>query len=235
MTHAHAPRTLRRAGAAALLAAAACGDEPTARQGGDAVLRVINGGVAPVSVVVDGRTALGALAPGTISPALAVAAGGRLVELRGAAGAVSSVQVAATPTDTPIVAVRQLGGRTEAAVLADTGRLVPAGASKLRVVHMAASAPPLDVWRTQPDFSTPITIAFPFPYAFASSYVQSRPGTWEVRVSRAFDSPDGRPTPGGWDRALARLVVPVPERQARTVVILDAPGGGVRLALLDEP
>ena len=226
----------------AVLALAACSDAPAPSASGEqtpggAALRVINGDVAPVAVVVDGKTVLASLAQGTISPALAVPAGARRLELRGAAGVVSSVAVTTTPTDTPTVAARLVGGRTEAAVIADTGRVVPPNASKLRVVHLAASAPPLDIWRTQPDYQTPVTIQFPHPYGVASPYVQSTPGSWEVRVSRGSGLPDGRPVADGWDRALARLTVPVPAGQARTVVVLDAAGGGgaVRLAVLDQP
>jgi hypothetical protein len=219
------------------VAAVACGDGPAADDeplGGDAALRVINGDVGPVAVVVDGRTVLAELAPGTISAALAVPSGARRVQLRGAANVVASVDVAATPTDTPTVAAWQLAGRMQAAVLADTGRIVPANASKLRVVHLAAGSPSLDIWRTQPDWQTPITIQFPHPYGVASPYVQSAPGTWEVRVSRGSGLPDGRPVAGGWERALARLVVSVPAGQRRTVAVLDAPGGGVRLQVVND-
>lgn len=224
--------------AAATAAATACSDpvsDATPESGTGAALRVINGDVTPVAVLVDGQTVLGALASGSISSTLSVAPGRRQVELRRADGRAVSVSVSATPTDTPTVTVRQDSGRTAAAVLADTGRIVPRGASKLRVVHMAAGAPPLDIWRTQPDFATPITIMFPFRYAADSPYLQSTPGTWEVRVSRGSGAPDGRPVSGGWAAALAALTVRVPEGQARTVVVLDAPNGGVRLALLDQP
>jgi hypothetical protein len=233
MRHAAFPALL------AVLALAGCGEAPSAGEplGGDAALRVINGDVTPVAVIVDGKTVVPALAPGTISAALAVPSGARRVQLRNAVDAVSSVDVTATPTDTPMVAARSLAGRTQAVVIADTGRIVPPNASKLRVVHLAASAPPLDIWRTQPDYRTPITIQFPHPYGVASPYVQSTPGTWEVRVSRGSGLPDGRPVAGGWDRALARLTVAVPAGQARTVVVLDAPGGGgaLRLEAIDQP
>ena len=217
--------------------AVACGDAPSAGGSltGDAALRVINGDVGPVTVIVDGTTVLPELAPGTISPALAVPSGARRVVLRGAADAASVVDLVATPTDTPTVAAWQLAGRTQASVLADTGRIVPPNASKLRVVHLAASAPSLDIWRTQPDWQTPITIQFPHPYGVASPYVQSTPGAWEVRVSRGSGLPDGRPVAGGWDRALASLRVVVPAGEARTVVVLDGPGGTVRLQVMNAP
>ena len=240
-TFASHPATRRAAALAAALTVAgtvACGDAPSSageRTAGDAALRVINGDVAPVAVVVDGKTVIASLAQGTISPVLAVPTGARRVELRGAAGVVSSVDVTTAPTDTPTVAARSLAGRTQALVIADTGRIVPPNASKLRVVHLAASAPSLDIWRTQPDFQTPITIQFPHPYGVASPYVQSNPGTWEVRVSRGSGLPDGRPVAGGWDRALARLVVSVPAGQRRTVAVLDGPGGTIRLQVVEDP
>ena len=223
--------------AGAVVLAAACGDPSSPAEGGEgdgAALRVINGDVVPMAVLVDGRTVVAQLLPGTISSTLRVAPGARRVELRGATDGVATVDVAATRNDTlTVTAQRQGSGRTTAAVLADTGRIVPAGASKLRVVHMAPNAPPLDVWRTQPDFATPITLMFPFPYGASSSYVQSTPGTWEVRVSRGSGAPDGRPVSGGWDAALARMPIAVPAGQLRTLVILDGPNGTVRLAVLE--
>lgn len=228
---------LALATASALLLAAACGDDPSpgAPTTNDASLRVINGDVGPVTVLVDGQTVLAELAPGTISPALAVARGTRRVVLRGATDAASTVEISATPTDTPTVAAWQLAGRTQATVIADTGRLVPPTASKLRVVHLATSGPSLDIWRTQPDWQMPITIQFPFPYGATSPYLQSTPGTWEVRVSRGSGLPDGRPVAGGWDRALASLRVAVPAGQARTVVVLDGPGGTLKLQVMETP
>jgi hypothetical protein len=235
MRHA-AHHTLLALAAGAL---AACGDGggPSAGQQAtaDAALRVINGDVMPVTVIVDGQTVIPELAPGTISPALAVPSGARRVQLRNGVDAVSSVDVAATPTDTPTVAARQLAGRTQALVLQDTGRIVPPNASKLRVVHLAAGSPSLDIWRTQPDWQTPITIQFPHPYGVASPYVQSAPGAWEVRASRGSGLPDGRPVAGGWERALAALRVTIPAGQRRTVAVLDAPGGGVRLQVVEDP
>lgn len=230
------PRPVAPLAAALLVSAAACGDaDPGSPPGAGAAFRVVNGGLDPLSVVVDGATVVASLAPGTISPPLPAGAGSRRVALRGAGGAVASVDVALTPTDTPTVAARRLGAVTTAAVLADTGRLVPPGASKLRVIHLAASTPFVDVWRTQPDHGTPVGIAFPFPYGLETPYLQSRPGSWELRASRVVGDPD-RPAPAeGWGAAAARLTVAVPDGERRTVVVLDAPGGGVRLALLDEP
>ncbi len=86
------------------------------------------------------------------------------------------------------------------------------GKSKLRVVHLAGTAPQVDIWRTQPDYQTPIRVMFPFPYGAESSYLQSDPGTWTVFVTSTTDwntrLAESGPIPvgerGGEDRRAAR-------------------------------
>jgi hypothetical protein len=94
------------------------------------------------------------------------------------------------------------------------GAILPAGKSKLRVVHLAANAGAVEIWRTQPDFATPTHILTPFPYQGASPYLQSDPGNWEVFV-----------TPAGATTHIATTdAVAVPAGERRTVVLLDSAG-----------
>jgi hypothetical protein len=102
--------------------------------------------------------------------------------------------------------------------------------TKLSVINLAASAPALDVWRTQPDYSTPIRIMFPFPYGAQSEFVQSTPGTWEVIVTTASPPAPGEPDPR--TSALATYSLTINANVAQTLVILDKPGGGVAVSLL---
>jgi hypothetical protein len=47
-------------------------------------------------------------------------------------------------------------GAIGSSVLDDTNSVVPAGATKVRVLHLAPSAGTLQVYRTQPDYQQPI-------------------------------------------------------------------------------
>ena len=79
-------------------------------------------------------------------------AGAHTVALR--AGATASVAV---PLLTEAGAFRSIaavrsGGALAASVLDDTGAVVPAGATKVRVLHLAPNAGEIQVFRTQPDW-----------------------------------------------------------------------------------
>ena len=125
---------------------------------------------------------------------------GRRLAYGAAAGAIaggtlsgtSAMQVTTTQSGTAFVTAQRNGsGAVVAGVVGDTGAVPAAGMTKLSVINLAASAPALDVWRTQPDYTTPIRIMFPFPYGAQSEFVQSTAGAGEVIVTTA--SP---PTPG---------------------------------------
>ena len=211
-----------------LAAAAACGDavapgDPTT---GAAGLRVINAAAAPVDVVVDGRVLVQGLAALAVSERIGVDAGAHLVRLRhtGGTGA-GDATVDARGGETATVAAVPVAGQLAVAALSDTRAAPLAGAGKLRVVHLAANAPALDVWRTQPDYCTAIRVMFPFPYRAESSYLQSTPGSWEVWVTRQGETAPRLATSGP---------VPVAGGEVRTLVILDAPGGGVKVQALDK-
>ncbi len=114
-------------------------------------------------------------------------------------------------------------------VLSDTGAIAPAGKSKLRVAHFASNAPPIDVWRTQPDFGTPIRVQFPFNYLAVSPYLQSDAGDWRVMVSSAAAGANP-PMP---DTLANSGLIAIAGTRTRTVVVVDKPGGGVELVVVD--
>jgi hypothetical protein len=124
-----------------------------------------------------------------------------------------TLQAVANQTTTTIVAP----GTTTSlslSVLADTGSIVPAGKSKLRVSNLASNASAIEIWRTQPDFQTPVHIMTPFVYGATSPYLQSDPGAWEVFVTPA----------GGGTRLATTGAVDVPSGQRRTVLLIDSLG-----------
>ncbi|HVT38624.1 MAG TPA: DUF4397 domain-containing protein [Gemmatimonadaceae bacterium] len=237
-----APRTRQRAPILALATVAtvfaACASEGAVGpigKGNAAGLSVINGAPGAVRVVVDGTTRIGLLEPASVSAAIDLPEGAHSVELQaigsGTFSGTSTAQVTIRPAGVAFVAAQASAlGALVANVVSDTGAVPAPGMSKLRVIHLASGAPRLDVWRTQPDYQTPIRTMFPFPYTAQSSFLQSTPGAWEVIVT-----PATQPTPGEADPrtlALARLVLTIGANTARTVVILDKVGGGVTLSAL---
>ena len=208
------------------LTLAACSDDTefTEPGGMEAGVRVVNATQSPMDVLLDGRVAVSGLGIAGLSPSLVVAPGTREVQLRSATGATTTLAVSAIAGRTiTTVVYPDTAARIAAQVLQDTGAVVPAGKSKLRVTHLAANAGAIDVWRTQPDWQTPTRVMFPFRYMATSSYLQSDPGTWEVWI-----------TPEGGTAKLATTgAIDVPSGQRRTVVVLDS-AGVTKLRVIEE-
>jgi hypothetical protein len=195
-------------------------------------LRVVNGFTTAVDVLIDGNVAISSLAAGEIGTT-APTAGGHSLSLRPVGGGVSTAQSITTTAGgvTTVAAVRSLGGSVSPTVLDDTNSVVPAGATKVRVLHLAPTAGTLQVYRTQPDFPTPVSWQFPFTYqpeptSLSAPFYQSTVGTWEIRV---WQTPADA---SGWTNASVRISIPLESGQRATVVILDKPGGGVRVERL---
>jgi uncharacterized protein DUF4397 len=210
---------------------AACSDDSTGPGPGgntDGRLQVVPGvaALAAVDVVVDGQTKLTNAAYGVPTSPIALSlgqhqvkvvpagtppsAGGTTVTLR--AGDTTRVVVIGTPTALTPVA------------LGDTGATPVPGKGKLRVSHLAANAPPIDVYRTQPDFTTFVKFMDPFPYQSASPFIESTPGNWVIRVTRK-----------GTTEVLAESApIRVDALWIRTVLLLDAPNGGIRITPLGD-
>jgi uncharacterized protein DUF4397 len=196
---------------------------------GATAIRVVNAAARPVDLLIDGQVVLSAIGARSIAPRVAFTPGPHLVRLRNAggangAGAGSSVAVTAVAGQTATFAALPAADSVTAAALPDTGAAPVAGKSKLRVIHLAASAPAIDVWRTQPDFQTPIRVMFPFAYKAQSSYIQSTPGVWVVWVTPADATAPTLASSGS---------VTVGAGEVRTLVILDAAGGGVQVKTLE--
>jgi hypothetical protein len=218
-----------------LAALVACGgsDQPTACCAANPkTLRVVNGFTLPVDVLVDGAVAIPSLLPGVMDT-VAAGSGSHTLSLRpvGPGVAASLTISTASGTLSTIAAVRSSTGALGGAVLDDTNSVVPAGATKVRVLHLAPSAGTLQVYRTQPDFQTPIAWQFPFNYQsdinnVSAPFLQSTVGTWEIHV---WQTPADS---SGWATAPIKIVLPLQTGEKRTIIILDKPGGGIQYQVL---
>jgi hypothetical protein len=199
---------------------------------GEPALRIVNAFTTPVDVLIDGNVAIPSLAAGAIDT-LGPAAGSHTLVLRpsGSGGSVSQSITTATGTLSTIAVVRASNGAIGSAVLDDTNSVVPAGATKVRVLHLAPSAGTLQVYRTQPDYQQPTQWQFPFDYqpeptSLTAPFYQSTVGNWEVRI---WQTPADA---SGWTNAPVKVVIPLASGEKKTILILDKPGGGVRIELL---
>jgi hypothetical protein len=195
-------------------------------------LRVVNAFTTPVDVLIDGTVAIEALTAGSIGTA-GPASGAHTLVLRpsGAGASVSQSITTTTGALNTIAAVRASNGVLASAVLDDTGSVVPSGATKVRVLHLAPNSGELQVYRTQPDYQQPISWQFPFTYQaqpdnLSAPFYQSTVGSWEVRI---WQTPADA---SGWATAPVKIVIPLEGGQKKTVLILDKPGGGVRVELI---
>lgn len=220
----------RALGCAAVAMLAACSSEGDECGGAPcpprstARLYVVNAarGVEAFQLLVDDRVVQARVESGAASTALLVTPGEHEVRAvpigtTAVAGGTGFVTVGITPRVVVVVDRPAAAGAPalQAVVAADTGAVVPAGATKLRVIHAATGAPPVDVWRVQPDFATPTRVMTPFAEQAVSAYIQSTPGTWRVWVTRQ-----------GATDTLALTTVPLTAGQRATVVFLNPPQPG---------
>ena len=201
--------------------------------GGQQGLRVVNAYTAPVDVLIDGDVVASAVAAGAIDT-LRPSLGTHTVIVRPSGTVTSStaqtITTAAGVLNT-VAVLQKATGVVGSATLDDTNSVVPDGATKVRVLHLAPKAGTLQVYRTQPDFATPVIWQFPFNYqtdisSLSAPFVQGTVGTWEIRI---WQTPADA---SGWDTAPVRVSIPLASRQKKTVIILDQTGGGVRVELI---
>lgn len=225
---------LRVASIVLLSLIAACGRDPVSccATRGQPTLRVINAFTTPVDVLIDGTVAIGALAAGEMATASPVSGSHTLMLRATGAGTSESQSITTTAGAVGTIAVvRALNGALATAALDDTNSVVPAGATKVRVLHLAPGAGTLQVYRTQPDCAPPTPWQFPFNYqptptSLSAPFYQSTVGNWEVRI---WQQPADA---SGWASAATKVVLSLASGEKRTVVILDKPGGGVRIEVL---
>ena len=195
-------------------------------------VRVVNAFTGPIDVLIDGSLVSASLAAGTVATAYAPT-GAHTLMFRPVGGTIATSQalVTAQGSLSTFAAVRASGGTVATAALDDTGSVVPVGATKVRVLHLAPNAGVLQVYRTQPDYQTPIDWQFPFTYqaspnSLSAPFFQSTVGSWEIHI---WQTPAD---PSGWATAPVKIVIPLNSGEKKTVLILDKVGGGVRYELL---
>jgi hypothetical protein len=197
------------------VAAAACSSATADQEQPSAAVRVVNATGGPIDVVIDGRTVAAGVPLASVSSKLEVAPGTHQLQLQPATGNPVSLTVESTAGSVvPAAAYPGMQSSMDASVLVDTGAVVAAGRSKLRVVHLAASVTGIEIWRSQPDFQTPVHIMTPFPYEATSPYLESTPGNWEVFVTAA----------GSGTKLATTGAVQVPSGQRRTAALMDSAG-----------
>ncbi|MFN8572049.1 MAG: DUF4397 domain-containing protein [Gemmatimonadaceae bacterium] len=211
--------------------AACSADSATMPNSTPAGFRLINGFTSSIEVRVDGTVAATGISAATIDT-ISAAVGTHTVTLQATDGNATTLQVTVGSSLGTLAAIRA-GVALSTVALDDTNSIVPAGATKVRVLHLAPAAGEITVMRTQPDYGTPIQWQFPFLYtenisALGNPFYQSTPGMWEIRAWRK-PSQDAL----GWNGTTARISFNLAGGEKRTVVVLDDPGGGVRLAVLE--
>ena len=210
---------------------AACGSERVSNpnDGPHARVRALTAtqSATAVDLLVDGHVVANAVGYGSVSSFVNVTPGTHTVGFREVGTtAVSFEKSVSFGADTSYTLIAVDSSTViNPGVLTDTGSTVAAGKTKLRVVHFATHAPAIDVWRTQPDYTTPIRVMFPFAYKAASPYLESVPGVWTVAVTA-----EGTTTPNLY----ATGNISIPAGQSRTVVLLDNGSGGVEAVILDK-
>lgn len=214
----------------ALFVSVACSTDPSGPgpAANDARLQVVPGvaSVASVDVLVDGVVVLRNAAYGVPSSVIELPRGAHVVRVVPANGAPApgGTPVTLRANDTTRVVVIGTSTAMNTVALGDTGAAPVPGKGKLRVTHLATNAPPIDVYRSQPDFTTFTRLMFPFPYQASSPFVESTPGNWVIRV-----------TPQDGTQVLAESgPIRVDALWVRTVLLLDAPGGGIKITPLGE-
>ena len=187
--------------------------------------------VPAIDVVMDGEVVVTALAVGSTSAFVPVADGARSLAFRptGATATAPAHTVTLAIGDSITILTIDSASVLNPWVLTDSGGVVPANRSKVRALHFAELAPAVDIWRTQPDWQSPITFMFPHDYRAITPYVESDPGTWAVLVStRKWVAG----VPEMQDTLLLTGDIAVPAGESRTVIVLDAPGGGLTFQVI---
>jgi hypothetical protein len=212
---------------------AGCATEPTHPVSAGQGIRIVNAFTQPVDVLVDGALAVSGVPAGQLD-SVSPAAGSHTVVLRQTGTMTSvSVLVKSEAGQMRTVAAVRTAGLLAASALDDTNAVVPAGFTKVRVLHLAPLAGEIEVYRTQPDYGTPISWQFPFLYdstitSLMNPFLQSTVGTWDIRAWRKPSE-----VSLGWAGTTARVTLDLASGQQRTVLVLDKAGGGITLSVIE--
>jgi hypothetical protein len=186
---------------------------------------VHTGPLPPVDFVVGSRRPATAVAPGFYSTIRVVPAGRQRVEIRHYIddAPMGSAEIVFREGVTHTVALRVSPDGLEPIDVTDTAVATAPSEGRLRVVHLAANAPPLDVFLVRPESQDPVPLMAPFPYGTAPPYLSSAPGKWTVIVKAQ----------GGAETLLRTAPIPILGGQVRTLILMRDPSGGVFGALME--
>jgi hypothetical protein len=209
--------------AALTLSLVACGDDD-----GKAQLRVVHASPdAPnVDVSVDAKAVLTNVAYGTASAYLPVKSGSRKIDVAPTGTTTNVIDVTPDLKDKAAYTVlaANLVANIEPVLLTDDNTPPSAGNVKVRIVHGAPSAGPVDVYVTAPgdDLTTATPTLSNVAFKVASDYLSVPAGSYQIRVTVA----------GTKTVAIDSGTVALTAGQIRTVVALDAVGGGAPFTAL---
>lgn len=219
-----------------LLAIAGCDNKVTdPRPTETAKLRLVHGGSENVALnlKVDGQVVVQNLAATAISQFATVRAGSRSVEVT-----VSGTGQTLITRDVTLEAGKEYSllisgtlSAPEDRFASDTAYIPLPGKVKIRVLHAAPNAPPLDVYLTAPgaDLATSFKLVEPFAYNLADTamfpgFAERDPGTWQVRFT------DDNTTNVVLDTGPFETVA----GQIITVILSDNNVGGIVARIVDE-
>jgi hypothetical protein len=173
-----------------------------------------------VDVLVDGKKVLTNVSYKTASPYLTLETGSRKVQVRATGTSIDAIAATATIAshkDYTILAVGKLAA-ISALALQDDNSAPAAGQIKLRVIHASPSAGNVDVYVVAPgtDITTVTATLSNLAFKTASAYLSVAAGSYEVIVT----------APGSKVSVIDSGSLTFTAGQIRTVVALDAMGGG---------
>lgn len=215
---------------AASVLTAACGDEDdtTAPDRGDARVRVVHASPdAPnVDVLVDDAVALSNVPYLAVSDYLDVSSGNRNFKVNAAGTPTTVIDTDADLAEDGEYTVIAAGPAEsiQPLVLEDDNSAPTTGNVRVRAIHGAPSAPAVDIYVTAPgaDLATETPLLANVDFGQVADYVEAPAGTYQVRVT-----PTGSKTVVIDSGALT-----LASGQVRTVIAVDAAGGGAPFDLL---
>ena len=218
--------------AATTIASLACEGTATGSMGtaptGDVRVRLINGLPTSQSLdfLIDGQVTATGVTYGAASPYVSTSVGSHRLQARASVAGTMLVDFTRDLSSQGAFSLIPAPGLNQFGALFITDDPTPvAGQARLRTVHVAAAAPTaVTVFITAPTAdlgsSTPAVPTLLF--ATASDYVQLPPGTYRVRITRAL-------TPNEIVVDLGNVTVG--SGSVRTLLVTDAPGGGLPTSL----
>lgn len=201
---------------------------------GTARLRLVHGSAetAALNLVVDGQVLVNGLAPTGISPYTELAAGDHQVKigLTGSGGTLLQRQITLDEGKDYSFLVSGSLASPEGMLASDTAGIPLPGKVKIRIVHAARNAPPLDVYLTAPgaDLSGQGTVVEPFEFGVDTAnfpgFVERDPGDYEVRFTQD----------GTTNVVLGTGTFHAAAGQVLTVVLSHDEAGGLVTRVIDE-